>query len=136
MPDSPLQSMLNQTPGPPGRAYHIDFESAGNHTAFTYEHLIWASFNRSTEIVLHFASHKVTLSGKNLLELYEGILLHEVSHVLSKPAKHTMAAPEDLPVVNKIDIIQATGKGERFGMGTPVKMDSDGGPPGQHGNPS
>jgi hypothetical protein len=112
-------------PGPPARSYHIDFEIAGNHTAFTYEHLIWVRFNLSVGIILHFASHKVTLTGKNLLELYEGILLHEVSHVCEKPAKRGLTAEDDLPVVNKIDIIQATGKGERFGMGTPVAVDPD-----------
>jgi hypothetical protein len=110
-------------PGPPGRSFHIDFEKAGNHTAFTYEHLIWMSFNLSVGIILHFASHKVTLKGKNLLELYEGLLLHEVSHVCEQPAKRALAEEDDLPVVNKIDIIQATGKGERFGMGTAVAVD-------------
>ena len=124
MSDSPLQSMLNQMPGPPSRSYHINFEKTGNHTAFTYEHLVWASFNRSASITLHFASHTVTLTGRNLLELYEDILRHEVSHVRATATSRDVASDDDVPVVNTIVILPTKSKAERFGMGTPVATDS------------
>lgn len=102
-----------------GRPFHIDFELKGhNHVAMTYGHLLWANFNRSAGIILHFSTHTVTLKGRNLRPLYDGILLHEVARVKVTPERFDVGGSDEMSVV-EIHIIQKPGPTEALGAEAP-----------------
>src|SRR4051794_482530 len=48
----------------------------GNYLALSYSYMMSAAFDLSGELVLLFTSHKVTVRGKNLRRIYEGVLSH------------------------------------------------------------
>lgn len=108
--------------------FHIDFEvERRNHKAFSYSKLVWADYNLSGFIILHFASHTVRLEGQRLRSLYDLILSHEVALVRMQPDRHEDADEGNEPVVTLIRVTPVHGQAERFGMGTPVaEENSDG----------
>lgn len=101
------------------RPFHIDFELKGrNHVAMTYGHLLWANFNPSVGIILHFSTHTVTIKGRNLQPLYDGILLHEVPKVKVTPERFDRGGNDEMSVA-EIHIIQKPGPTETLGVETP-----------------
>lgn len=107
--------------GNAARAGHIDVRSEnGSRYGFGYAHLVWTTLNPSQRLVLHFSTHTVTVEGRNLRELYERVLRHEMQTLEGVGERHDPGEGEG-PVVHRVHVIQKTG----LGFGAPTESDEE-----------
>ena len=53
----------------------------GDRWAFPYAYKTAIKFDLSGTIVLYFTTHEVTIQGRNLISLFEGLITHSVSQI-------------------------------------------------------
>lgn len=86
----------------------------GNRKALKYVHLHWITFSpshRTAPLQLQFATHTVTIQGRNLQRLYENLLKGNVAEI-SVAAEHLVSVESVEPLVTEIHAIQnPTGTG-------------------------
>ncbi len=80
----------------------------GDHWALPYAHLVSSRFDASGTILLTFTAHEVKIEGRNLGELYTGILHHDIEVVREVDPRHTDLA-ESESVVDKLSINSISG---------------------------
>jgi hypothetical protein len=77
---------------------------AGDSDGFDYGLLSRCTFDRSVGLTLYFAGGTVTISGKNLRPLFEGILTHRVLWVAVAMDMATASRDPEATVVTAIEI--------------------------------
>jgi hypothetical protein len=75
---------------------------SGNYLALSYSYLMSAAFNLSGELSLLFTSHQVTVKGKNLRRIYDGVLSHTLRYIQEENADYERDNPE--PFISEIAI--------------------------------
>jgi hypothetical protein len=78
--------------------------AAGDSDGFDYGLLSRCTFDRSAGLTLFFASGTVTIRGKNLRPLFEGILTHRVSWVAVAADPATVSRDPEATVVTAIEV--------------------------------
>lgn len=90
----------------------------GNCKAFPYTSLLWVDYNPSKGMLLHFATHTVTVKGRNLGPLYAAVVRFDLPEITEVGEKRTLAG-EDETVVTSLHILQKPdGKSPEFEMPT------------------
>lgn len=69
-------------------------DEAGNHTALPYHALESVHFNPSGTITLKYHSQEVTLTGRNLKPIYDGITRQKASRIEVNPTGKLMDSPQ------------------------------------------
>ena len=87
----------------------------GNSFALSYNHFHWANFKPSVGLQVHFATHTVTMMGRNLAPLYEAVLRFDLPQVTEIDEKRDLGG-KDETVVTKLYIMQKP-------EGTPVAFE-------------
>lgn len=65
-----------------GQALMLDLRlKTGDCSAFAYSYLISIRFDASGEMILSFSTHKVTIAGRNLREIYNHLLRQRITSV-------------------------------------------------------
>lgn len=83
-------------------AYFIDFvRCSGAREACAYSNLVWVVSDSPKQIVFHFASHTVVVSGHRLQSIYEQVLAHTLVRIEEVDERYSTTS-EDGPVVIKI----------------------------------
>lgn len=77
----------------------------GTRVAFSYSHFIWANFDPSLGLQMHFATHTITMKGRNLGRLYEEASRLELYEVKEVDERRDMGGKDDL-VVTELHIMQ------------------------------
>ncbi|QJX01074.1 hypothetical protein [Frigoriglobus tundricola] len=86
-------------------AFMIELRSAaGDSDGFDYGLLARCTFDRSAGVTLYFPGATVTIRGKNLRPLFEGILTHRVLWVAVPPSPETIARDPEATVVTAIEV--------------------------------
>ncbi len=95
-----LISDFDPNPNP----YMLSLEKQdGTHQAFGYPYLVKIHFNPSQGIVITFTEAKVTLEGRNLAPIYNGLVNHTIK-TLQEVHEEYDELPEDEIVINQIII--------------------------------
>ena len=91
--------------GPQSVAFMLELRAAaGDSNGFDYGLLSRCTFNRSDGVTLYFAGATVTIHGKNLRPLFEGILTHRVLWVAVAAEPEKVARDPDATVVTAIEV--------------------------------
>ena len=91
--------------GPRQAALMLEVRFAdGNGEAFDYGLLGRVRFDPSDGLVLGFAAGTVTIRGKNLRPVFDGIVSHRVTWVGEAPHPETAARDPEASVVTKIEV--------------------------------
>lgn len=84
----------------------LDIRSiARDSVALPYAYLEMIQFNPSKALVLTFTTCEVRIIGRNLAELYAGLLTHSVFHIQEKNVRYERDVPEHAPFISRIEII-------------------------------
>ncbi len=84
----------------------LDIRSiARDSVALPYAYLEMIQFNPSKALVLTFTTCEVRIIGRNLPELYAGLVNHSVQYIQEKDARHDREVPEYAPFISRIEII-------------------------------
>ncbi|QJW95418.1 hypothetical protein [Frigoriglobus tundricola] len=78
--------------------------AAGDSSGFDYGLLGRCTFDRSAGVTLYFAGGTVTIRGKNLRPVFEGILTHRVAWVAVAVEPATVARDPEATVVTAIEV--------------------------------
>jgi hypothetical protein len=77
----------------------------GNAKALAYSYLVCADFNPSEGIKLDFSGYDVTISGRNLRPVFEGLVAQRIAVIREMDELHAEAEHlSDTTVVTKIEI--------------------------------
>ncbi len=91
--------------GPRQVAFMLELRQAGGDSSgFDYGLLGRSTFDRSAGVTLYFAGGTVTIRGKQLRPLFEGILSHRVVWVAVAPDPAAVARDPEATVVTAIEI--------------------------------
>lgn len=116
---------------PSARAGHIDLHlKGGRRVAFAYTHVVWLYFNGSGLLQIHLSSHTVSIRGRNLASLYEGLMHHSVTEIKETGEHFDDGKNDGQPVVTKIGLLQKPGPGS----GLPDDEQADKPQPGKGGH--
>ena len=87
-----------------GNALMLDVRlRSGARLALPYSYLIFINFDPSTGIEAVFSSHAVTIQGRNLRPIYEGLLLHRVEWLQEGDPRHD-PHPETATYITRIAV--------------------------------
>lgn len=53
----------------------------GNYAAFSYSYLVGINFDASGEMRIRFAGNKLTITGRNLKPVFDGLLHHSIGYL-------------------------------------------------------
>ncbi len=88
-----------------GREIMLDVGlKTGDAEAFAYSYLMSVRFIRSKGLVLTFTNAKVSITGRNLEQLYAFLLRHRVSWLQVGNQAESMEVAEDSPFIESIEI--------------------------------
>jgi len=73
----------------------------GRMKSLPYTHLVETEFNPDIGIILQFVAYRVTISGRNLIVLYNGLEDGAIGEIVEQHA-NDMAVPEDAIFISKI----------------------------------
>jgi hypothetical protein len=73
----------------------------GNRHGFSYAFLFDIDYDASGVIRLMFGGNRVEVRGRNLLELYERLLLHSIGYIQENPKERV---PDSHPFIETIEI--------------------------------
>ncbi|MCA9217421.1 MAG: hypothetical protein KDB27_30340 [Planctomycetales bacterium] len=83
----------------------LDFwKSDGDQRSFAYSHLYDVEFKRSEGIILTFSEHQITVRGRRLDKIYQGLKRHRVVFVWEASTQEEFTAEEEATIVSEIDI--------------------------------
>lgn len=109
--ESLLRSVEPATPGGAGRrtdfwnpTLNIRFVE-GHCVAFLYSHMLWMNFDPSRGIILHFSTHTVKVTGRNLAALYAELLELRCRQIVVVSEEHDLGEA-DAVVVHRVGIRQ------------------------------
>lgn len=107
MPESILAKYVDSEPVPSQRGIRCLnlVTKDGNSFAISYNHFLWANYNPSLGLQVHFSTHTITIVGRNLGPLYEAVVRFELSEVVEVGEKRTLAG-RDETVVTRLYIMQ------------------------------
>lgn len=78
---------------------------SGDHWAFPYAYKTSIQFDLSGKLIIHFTTHTITITGRNLMALYNGLIQHRISQI--SELDHTFDdLPEESVVITEIKIKQ------------------------------
>lgn len=76
----------------------------GDQTAYPYAYVQKIDFNRSGLIVIDLASESVKIHGRNLGELYYGLVDHHIREIVEGDPRH-QPPPEGEAFIEKIEVV-------------------------------
>ncbi|WP_306565403.1 hypothetical protein [Flavobacterium lindanitolerans] len=77
----------------------------GKHIFLNYNYLIAGEFiSEANKIVLHFTTHVITLTGKNLEKLYQDFMQHIPKIVIAIDERYSEISQMNSPVVTEIEV--------------------------------
>ncbi|PZR20510.1 MAG: hypothetical protein DI539_10690 [Flavobacterium psychrophilum] len=90
----------------PAHARNLCFvQPDGRRLFLNYSYLIAGEYlPESNTIILSYTTHEITLTGRNLAELYEGLMLHMVKLVTAIDKRYEATKTDEEPVVTEIAI--------------------------------